>query len=35
MVYTAKNPLVLGVGAAAFRDLGLFPPLRAGCSRGR
>jgi hypothetical protein len=24
MVYTAKNPLVLGVGFAAFRDLGSF-----------
>jgi hypothetical protein len=24
MAYTAKNPLVLGVGFAAFRDLGSF-----------
>ena len=33
MVYTAKNPLVLGVGFAAFRDLGSFLRYEHGCPR--
>ena len=34
MVYTAKNPLVLGVGAAAFRDLGSFLRYEAAAPGG-
>ena len=33
MVYTAKNPLVLGVGFAAFRDLDSFLRYEFGCPR--
>jgi hypothetical protein len=34
MVYTAKNPLVLGVGAAAFRDLASFLRYEAAAPGG-
>ena len=34
MVYTAKNPLVLGVGFAAFRDLGSFLRYEAAAPAG-